>query len=226
MQARTPTAEIFTALRDRICLLQYPPGSRLREAELAAEFGVSRTPIRAALQGLAHSGLIESRDGVGTIVTDPDIDEVRDIYQMRLRIAESIGLMNPRPFDKQQIESIAVLLQRAEAMSEHFDINEYWQINHDLHFLIQGVIGNTALAQIWEHLYFQSARMWYQHVRQYPAQEAAALVNELVEVQRAMIAGDAVALGYIQRNNIAYGLAKLEAKYQPSDIKQCLHSQD
>ncbi len=95
--ARIDAAALFSTLRDRICLLDYPPGTVLREAVLAAEFGLSRTPIRSVLQRLAHDGLIESRDGVGTIVTAPDFPEIRDIYLVRLKIAERIGQMDPRP---------------------------------------------------------------------------------------------------------------------------------
>ena len=43
---------LYRELRDRISLLQYPPGTALRESALADEFGVSRTPIRRALHQL------------------------------------------------------------------------------------------------------------------------------------------------------------------------------
>lgn len=49
------------------------------------------TSIRAVLQQLAQSGLIESRDGVGHLVTDLDFAQVRDIYQMRQKLTELIG---------------------------------------------------------------------------------------------------------------------------------------
>ncbi|NQV47059.1 MAG: GntR family transcriptional regulator [Rhodospirillaceae bacterium] len=209
---RLPADAIFQILRDRICLLDYPPGTVLRETELAKAFGVSRTPIRAVLQRLAHGGLIESRDGVGTIVTDLTFDEIRDIYRLRLKIAELIGQMSPRPLTEADGDAAENLRQRAEALLETFDITEYWQINHDLHLLISGVIGNAALGQIWDHLYFQAARMWYQHARSEPKNVAASLVAELAEVNRAIAENDAVALGYSQRNYIAYGLARLEAK--------------
>ena len=60
---------IHAEIRERICLLHYPPGHTLRRAELAREFGISRTPIRRVLQRLEYEGLVESRHGIGTIVT-------------------------------------------------------------------------------------------------------------------------------------------------------------
>jgi DNA-binding GntR family transcriptional regulator len=206
---KIPTESMFEILRDRICLLDYPPGMKLREADLAAEFGVSRTPIRAVLQRLTHAGLIDSRDGFGTVVTDLTDAEVRDIYLMRLKIAEMIGVMSPIDFSAEFRDNADRLMERAKALTEKFAIEEYWRINHDLHFMIAGIIGNTALRQMWDHFYFQAARIWYRHVRNDTAGVAEALFAELQEVSRAVREGDAVALGYIQRNHIAYGLKRL-----------------
>lgn len=211
---RVSTADIFDVLRERICLLDYPPGTVLREADLAAEFGVSRTPIRAVLQRLGHAGLIESRDGVGTLVTDLDFEQIRDIYQMRIRIAELIGVLDANPLGQSEAEIVAGLKERADALLVRFDIADYWRINHDLHTLIAGVIGNQALRGMWDHFYFLSARIWYRHARADSAGVAVSLMAEIDEVARAIAENDAVALGYVQRNHIAYGLSRLEAGWR------------
>ena len=208
---KIPPERIFEILRDRICLLEYPPGHRLRETTLADEFGVSRTPIRAVLQKLAHGGLIESKDGVGTLVTTPTVKEIGDVYRMRLEIAELIGRMSPNVITEQHITTTDTLLMRAKKLQELFDLKEYWTINHDLHFLIASIIGNLSLRQMWDHLYFQAARMWYQHAHKDSDNVAEQLIAELENVRLALVENDAVALGYIQRNFIAYGLKKLEA---------------
>lgn len=209
--ARRTQAEIFHLLRERICLLAYPPGTVLREADLADEFGVSRTPVRAVLQRLAQAGLIESRDGVGTLVTDLDFARVEDIYRMRMKIAELIGEMAPAPLGPALQEAARALLQRARGLLDAFDIAEYWRINHDLHDMISGVIGNSALREMWDHFYFQSARMWYRRAYAEQGDVAEALVDEIGDVVRAIAERDARALGYVQRNHIAYGLARLQA---------------
>ena len=67
--ARERFERIYGIIRDRICLLEYAPGMRLGEEDLAKEFGVSRTPIRRVLSRLETEGLLESRHGVGTFVT-------------------------------------------------------------------------------------------------------------------------------------------------------------
>ena len=152
-QPRTSTEEIHATIRNRICLLEYAPGSLLREAALAVEFGVSRTPIREILQRLAQEGLVKSRNGVGTLVRPLDFDQIEDIYEMRLRIAPLIGELSPRPVLFQtHVERAEDLLRRARALASVFDLREYWNVNHDLHFVVGGLIGNVALAEMWDKL--------------------------------------------------------------------------
>jgi len=57
---------LYSQLRDRICLLDYPPDTRLSEEALAKEFGISRTPLRRVLARLEDEGLVQSVHGVGT----------------------------------------------------------------------------------------------------------------------------------------------------------------
>ncbi|MCS3765920.1 MULTISPECIES: GntR family transcriptional regulator [Bradyrhizobium] len=213
---RVATEAIYETLRDRICLLQYPPGTILKEAEIAAEFGVSRTPIRGVLQRLIFGGLVESCDGIGTIVTSLALPELRDIYEVRLKIAEMIGHLSPNPCTQAQIAQAALLRARAKKLTETFELIEYWKINHDLHFLIGGLIGNAALRQMWDHFYFQAARIWYSLAQEFAAEASASLVDELAEVDKAMKDGDIVAVGYIERNYIAFGLRKVNAHFSQS----------
>jgi DNA-binding GntR family transcriptional regulator len=71
---------MYKEIRDRICLLTYPPGTVLREADFANEFGVSRTPVRQVLQRLQFEGLVEAKNGVGTIVTGVQLSTFKDAY--------------------------------------------------------------------------------------------------------------------------------------------------
>ncbi|MDO7654393.1 MAG: winged helix-turn-helix domain-containing protein, partial [Paracoccaceae bacterium] len=52
-------------IRSRISVLDYPPGMRLSEVELAEEFGTSRTPLRRVLARLEDEGLVKPMHGVG-----------------------------------------------------------------------------------------------------------------------------------------------------------------
>lgn len=214
---RVPADSIYEKIRNRICLLDYPPGTILRESELATEFGVSRTPIRSVIQQLAHGGLVESKDGIGTLVTELTFLEIRDIYCMRIKLAECIGQMNPREINDNIKTRAHDLQQRASLLTQQFNIVDYWLINHDQHNLIAEIIGNSALKQMWNHFYFLVVRIWYEFAGTDPENIADTLVSETTEVARALDQNNAIALGLVQSNYISYGLAKLEKRYSESN---------
>ncbi len=70
--AKPRADDIADAIRARICLQPVTDQTMLLEGTLAAEFGVSRTPVRQALQRLAYEGLIEVRTGVGSFANALD----------------------------------------------------------------------------------------------------------------------------------------------------------
>src|SRR5262249_45290704 len=70
---------VYEEIRNRICMLRYPPGHLLHENRLAQEFGISRTPVRQVLQKLEIEGFVETRTGVGTIVTGVDFAAFHDV---------------------------------------------------------------------------------------------------------------------------------------------------
>ena len=102
-------------MRDRICLLDYPPGSHLSEEELAQEFEISRTPVRRVLARLESEGLVQSVHGVGTIVTDVDIEELQQVYHLRLELALLIGKLSPIPRTAADLDRIRALIERCDA---------------------------------------------------------------------------------------------------------------
>jgi DNA-binding GntR family transcriptional regulator len=85
--------EIARRIRERIMSGEFPIGQPLRQAALADEFGVSRTPVREALRQLQHGGLIEVHPNRGAVVRVPAPWEVRQAYEVR---AELEGLAASR----------------------------------------------------------------------------------------------------------------------------------
>lgn len=70
--------EVYTTLSEAILDGTLSPGERLRDHDLAERLGVSRTPVREALQRLARSGLVEVSPNRYTRVSIPDEREIRD----------------------------------------------------------------------------------------------------------------------------------------------------
>jgi len=207
---KVDAAAIQRILLERICLLHYKPGDQLKEADLAQEFGVSRTPVRDALNRISHLGMIESRNGVGTVVVGLSPEEIRHVYEMRLELACLIGRLSPVSPDTRHLAALQELLGRAHALKANFDADEYVTINHKLHEVIASLIGNKSLRSMWLQTYVQAASTWHQVAETMETEVAEALVEELTDLVNAVKQGDAEAVGYIQRVHINYGFAKIK----------------
>jgi len=82
-RATNGSVDVFGILRERISSHALPPGSRLREQDLASEFGVSRARIREAFGALEQRGLIERIPNRGAVVMRLDPGQIYDLYDVR-----------------------------------------------------------------------------------------------------------------------------------------------
>ncbi len=76
-----PLSEVvYEELRQAICAGVLKPGERLRQEDLASQLGVSRMPVREALQRLAKEGLVEFQPHRGAVVRQPVLQEVQEVH--------------------------------------------------------------------------------------------------------------------------------------------------
>lgn len=206
---KTTVESIQAEVIRRICFLDYPPGYQLKESELASEFGVSRTPVRDAISRIKHLGLVETRNGVGTVVTTLPREQIEHVYEMRLHLATLIGTMSPRPVTERDLKRTSELLNAAIALEQNFDARNYVELNDQLQILIADLIGNTLLRSFWCQAYFQAASTWHRVATVVGTEVATSLVQELSEMKAALDRGDIAAVGFIQRVQIGYGYQRI-----------------
>jgi DNA-binding GntR family transcriptional regulator len=80
---RPTVREVICGLRARIASHALPPGARLREWDVAAEFGVPRLSARAALDALVHLGFAERQPNRGILVRRRDLAEILGLFDLR-----------------------------------------------------------------------------------------------------------------------------------------------
>ena len=208
---RKPGVEdIQRLILKRICFLEYTPGDRLKEAELAKEFGVSRTPVRDAISRINHLGLVETINGVGNVVMELPSEKITHVYEMRLHLASLIGTTAPAQIEDSHLERARGLLAQARQLSGQVDSRQYVIVNDQLNTLISDLIGNSVLRSFWTQAYYQAASTWHRVVDCAGTEVADALVAELVDLETALIEKDILAVGYIQRIHIGYGFARIK----------------
>ena len=210
---------IYRIIRDRICLIEYEPGARLAEEDLAREFGVSRTPLRRVLSRLEGEGLLESRHGVGTFVIDVDLETLIPVYRLRMELAGLIGKLDPIPRTDEDLKRVRALLGRCDSLIENPDAKAYARLNMDFFYELSAMTGNQPLRQISERLYFLTNRVWLKSApRLNLVDEITVFRREVADILAAMELGDLESVGYIRRSHIAMWVRRMqrEAAAKPS----------
>jgi DNA-binding GntR family transcriptional regulator len=202
---------IYKTIRDRICLLEYQPGERLGEEELAREFHVSRTPIRRVLSRLEGEGLLESRHGVGTFVTDVDIDSLAQVFQLRMELAELLGKLDPIPRSEDDLARVRALLVRCDKLLKKPDPKAYARLNMDFFQELGAMVGNAPLREISERLYYLTTRIWLKSVPHLNLpDEIEVFRREMADILQAMEVGDLEAVGHIRRSHISMSVKRMK----------------
>lgn len=213
--ARGRFERIYQTLRMRICLLDYAPGSRLREEDLAEEFRVSRTPVRRVLVKLEAEGLLRSVHGVGTIVTDIEVDALAQVYELRVELAELVGKLSPIPVDEALIARFREMRARCDEMVSEGDPRTFSRINMDFFHLFNALTTNAPLREISERLYYQTARIWLKtasrlkNFEELIHTEFTTFQREVTDITEAVEHGDLAAAAHVRRAHIAMSFSRI-----------------
>ncbi|PTE08570.1 GntR family transcriptional regulator [Mesorhizobium helmanticense] len=208
--ARERSERIYLILRDRICLLDYAPGSHLSEEELAQEFEISRTPVRRVLTRLESEGLVQSVHGVGTIVTDVNVEELQQVYHLRLELALLIGKLTPIPRTAADLDRIRALIEQCDTDMSEPDQRAFLRLNRDFFYELSAMTGNQPLREISERLYFQVSRVVLKMMPQLGlVEEFTAFRREMEEVLAAAEIGDWDSIGHIRRAHISMSFRRM-----------------
>jgi GntR family transcriptional regulator, rspAB operon transcriptional repressor len=127
---------VYIYLRDKIVLNQLPPGSRINYEELIEQLGVSKTPLRDAINRLQQEGLIEVKPRSGTYVSIPKVKDIVEIYDVRKALeSQAIQLASPR-IPKNELESFLREADHAEEEIKKGNAEPFFQADRQLHQMI------------------------------------------------------------------------------------------
>lgn len=214
LSARDRVDQLHDEIRNRICLLDYLPGAKLSETELADEFGISRTPLRRVLARLEDEGLVTSVHGVGTFVTDVDYNELAQVYRLRKELVVLQTQLDPVPPSSDLLNRFRAILARAEALKRAPSAREFSLMDRDMFLTLLDLTANEPLRQMSERLYFRTARIWLQQVtasRIDLMQEIEIYAREVADILGALEMGDLDAVGHIRRGHISLSFSRMKA---------------
>ncbi len=134
LQVKTMQDQISDVIRERIVVGEYPRGKRLKQMELAAEFGVSVTPVREAFRILEAEGYVAGASHKGAIVPFIDQDQAREIRDLRLLLERELirhALDNLDRATLAEVERLHEDCARAVAARDRLEVR---RLNYRFHF--------------------------------------------------------------------------------------------
>ncbi len=142
----TPLREsVYEALTEMIIDGTLERGRHLVEVELAGMLGVSRQPVREALQRLNNEGWVDLRPGFGAMVHVPAEDEVDQLLAARAALESESARLAARNPDKDAVARLRELCKVGATLQETGDIDGAVRTNGELHGLITQMSGNRFL---------------------------------------------------------------------------------
>lgn len=144
------STRIADELRGAILSGELSPGERIRQEELAEQFGASRIPVREALRILVTDGLVNMVSNSGAWVSSLTQDECSEQYQIRERL-EPLLLRYSMP--QLTDEDMSVMTSLVQQMKETTDIEDFMRLDREFHWVTYSGATTNTLTEMIERLW-------------------------------------------------------------------------
>lgn len=144
----------YCILKERLVNCIYPPGTLLNEAQLAADLGASRTPVREAISRLEMEGFVKIMPKKGIYVTDISLNDVLQIFQTRIEI-EPIAVRLAAP----HLSREELLAFCGKFKGEAPDIQNGFRLDTAMHLFIIEHCGNRYIIDMMHRIFDENTRV-------------------------------------------------------------------
>jgi len=194
--------DVAERLREQIFARELEPGSWIDEQKLAADFGISRTPLREALKVLAVEGLVTMKVRRGAYVTEMSTDDVAQVYHLlALLESDAAGEVARSATESQRVE-LRALHDRLEKQVRQRE--PFFATNEQFHMKLLEIAGNR-----WRRQIVTDLRKVMKLNRHHSLLKQGRIEESLAEhrvLMRALEARDAAAATRLMKAHFASGL--------------------
>jgi DNA-binding GntR family transcriptional regulator len=192
------TKLVMNSIRERIVNGGLAPGERLVEAQLSAELGVSRMPVREALRALAAEGVVTIEPRRGATVTVYTPEQIQELVEVRATLEALNAKLAARRHDPAQMARLRQLLADGSAISETTDLTQVNRENTNFHEVLAQVAANSVLSDMVRSLRERTAVIFAPLSRQ----RAKRNWDEHAAILQAVIDGDAELAGLLSARHV------------------------
>ncbi len=208
---------VYNAILDMIVEGELKAGQHLVESELAGQLGVSRQPVREALQWLNTNGWVDLRPALGAFVHEPTPAEADQLLVVRGLLETESARLAAEHAHADGVAELRECCRRGTEALESDDVASLVAANAELHAAVARLSGNAVLSELVAQV-DRRVRLYYRPVARDRGFQSWEEHAELIE---AIAAGDAErAAAVMRRHTEATRLAYLESSGAPDDMPQ------
>jgi DNA-binding GntR family transcriptional regulator len=166
IKPETLTEQAYNRLEEMIVTLMLAPGAVLSEQALASDLGIGRTPVREALQRLAHEGLVLVLPRKAIIVTDTDPRRQLLVLEVRRELERLLARTSAeRATDAEREHFLAIADGMGAAALANDDI-AFMRLDREMNALLTQAAHNEYASRSMRFLNGHSRRFWYLHYKE------------------------------------------------------------
>lgn len=152
VQRQSLEGSVYEAVREGIISGDLRPGDPLVEAQLSADLGISKTPVREALIRLARDGLVVQELHRRSRVATPTVEDVRQACEVRRWVEAEIAAQAARNAPKELIEQLEVSIRDSERSLKRKDTRRWADVIESFTDTLLEYSGNRYAAELLERM--------------------------------------------------------------------------
>jgi len=192
---------VYKEIRGAIVDLRLEPGAPLREAAIATQLGVSKTPVREALRRLEQEGLVEATSFKGAVVTDYSERDLEEIYELR-ELLEGVAVRAAATdTDDETLQALRDVIERSRAARDAGDLGGLAELLGRFDQIVFEQVANVRIRNLIETLRAHLTRIG-KLTEEIPGRVEAS-VEEHAAIVEAIARGDADGAERAMRVHIA-----------------------
>lgn len=172
--------QAYNRLREDIIRMELPPGALLSEGALAESLGLSRTPVREALQRLEREYLVEIRPRRGISVTQVDVAGQLQLLELRRTVEMRLLVRGTERASERQRADFARLADQMQACATAGEWRDYYRFDAEFDAQMDVAVANRYLTEAMQPVHALVRRFWRMHQGSDALHEALAMHSAMV----------------------------------------------
>lgn len=161
MAGEIKSDQLYEILKNKIVHLEYNPGQVLNEADIASEFGLSRTPVRKAFEQLKNNNLLNIIPRYGVQVAPIDFKYMKSLFEVDRVLEGFAARLAADRIPDEKIGDLEAIIERIKNYDIEKDYKQMIMEDEKFHETIFESCENPCLVEILYNLHMHTERLWF-----------------------------------------------------------------